>query len=89
MITSKYVKQADQFYSNPDRHKQMYLPLVIKESVKFGVKYCLLPADFGLDKLEDLNSKSHQTAPVYLTAKMQILVTCNQLLPIHLLTYHP
>lgn len=63
----------------------MYLPLVIKGSVKFGVKYCLLLTDFGLDKLKDLNTKRHQTAPIHLTAKMQILKIPNQLLPIHLL----
>lgn len=34
---------------------------MIKQSVKFGVNYCLLLTDFGLDKLQDLNTKSHQT----------------------------
>lgn len=67
----------------------MYLSLVIKGSIKFGVKYCLLLTDFGLGKLKDLNSKSHHTTPIHLTAKMQIFRTPNQLLPGHLLKYHP
>lgn len=66
----------------------MYLPPVIKGSVKFRVKYRLLLTDFGLNKLKDLNTKSHQTAPIHLTEKMQILKTPNQLLPTHLLTYY-
>lgn len=57
-----------------------------KQSVKFGVNYCLLLTDFGLDKLQDLGTKSHQTAPIHLSARMQILRTPNQLQSIHLLT---
>lgn len=67
----------------------MCLSLVIKRSIKFAVKYCLLLTGFGLDKLNDLNNKSHQITLILLTEKMQIFRTPKQLLPSHLLICHP